>query len=241
MLYHVPDVTTKAQLIEKLDPVGLSHAGLNESSSAAGATDGPAGRPGMFAAHTDARLKRIGYYPEKQEWHQCGEFWIGLNGSGVQPHQLMKRDLLAGHMVELGDGNEWLIPAAIRPDTMQPLLPFSYSGENGEWTKAVKEQFQPFWELALEVLEIITVSAEGSEENQEALQKFTDEYRLNAAVLALSINYRISKYECQILELFDDENLNQIMFSIIDWPTVEDAFKKKEPDDSLSTTPGDKD
>jgi len=226
--------------MERLEAIGLSYSGLNESSAAARATDGPAGRPGIYAAHTDAKLKRIGYYPDKQDWHKCGEFWIGLNGSGVQPRQLMKRDLLSGHMVTLSDGNEWLIPAAIRPDTMQPLLPFSYSGENGEWTKAVKEQFQPFWNLALEVLEIITVSADG-EENQEALQKFTDEYRLNAAVLALSINYRISKYECQILELFDDESLNQIMFSIIDWPTVEDAFKKKGQVDSSSTTPGDKD
>ena len=71
--------------------------------------NGPDGGPGMlFGAR-----ERLGVNKSTQTWVEVkGSYWIGFdNADKPRPDDLMRPKLVSGTPVELGDGNQWIIPS----------------------------------------------------------------------------------------------------------------------------------
>jgi len=245
MIYHVPDVQNKDQLMERLDGLGLSHSGLKESSKVVSANKGPdEGRPGIFAAHTDAK-QRVGYYPDEQTWHKCGEFWIGVNGSGVKPEQLEKRETIEGHLVKLADGNEWHVPCArFFPQILR-------LNEEGDLVSEPEAKFKDFSQRCQKLFEIFTGMTEAEDADDPYGMDTKDWWSF--AIEALAFNYRLGPWEASALGLLRDVDVMptpefmaekwrpSVIDAVFDLPGIRamSAEKKSQLQDDSDTDSGD--
>lgn len=83
-----------------------------------GCTAGPDGEAGSVIMAGESsegedgeRATVCGFYPHRQTWVDCGEFWLGWETENQPgPSDLLRPKPVGGEAVELGDGNEWTVP-----------------------------------------------------------------------------------------------------------------------------------
>jgi len=232
-LYFLPRVALKHDATPAAKRQAVQNAGLGEIfvdvkpediGFAAIDGKGPGDLSGTIVFYTDDREPppRAGYFHLQQTWHHVNDdLWIGIhNDHPPTPADMRRAKVFRGYEMELGDGNEWMIPIIRRPTDLGTTLPQSQYIEGGKLVKTLKAAYKRYWDHSEEV-------ADGFLAGKE----FTNIRAHELAVEALGLNYRFGHNEQKILGLVDSENYIALLSYTIDLPhvnAVSEAQKKTE-------------
>lgn len=242
-LYYFPNRTQGQVKVDQLRQWGLGYA-FEERATPALVMRGPDGQRGIVVA--DPRVVEendLGFWPERQRWekvppglpgHEQGA-WIGCSSTAsMRPQDLLREQPLEGHWVRLADGQRWLVPIARKalPVDGQPMryaiaLPHVAGlDEAGNWTAGnVLAKYAQLWRTA-ELFWNALIGAQVDDEDGSATLEFGD--TLDAATCALAANYRVGKLEVSLLGLLTHQHAVDVLYAVVDWPTVLEWVKKKE-------------
>lgn len=234
---------TEAGLAYALDPGHLVTRNSNK---------GPSGddAPGVIIAD-DRRVSSaiIGFYPDKQQWQKIpgSKAWAGYHREHKPlPADLQRGKMLAGHSLELGDGNMWELPVARAASEeggelrwFKALPTTTIIDDSGNWVEGdCDERYAALWDVATAWWDSMAAAIASAE------QQTADEHQGNyafdfpgvhdGALLTLATNYRIGKAECALLGLLTFELARDIMNVLVDWPTIQEWMKKKLASDSTA-------
>ena len=214
----------RAEILGTLAGV-LDGAGL----STRGANTGPGGNAGTVICAYDKKLtdeqeNRVGYYPAKQVWFDCGGHWCGwYTDEKMSPATLAKSQRDDGAAVVLGDDQKWLIPQAIYGfGDGEALMPKKLRMVNGVTVLgAVIDEFadydaqaRAFWR------EWVAAIDEGRN------PRYPYDGLVSLVSAGLAVNYRLTAVEAaNVFELFDQRNIWEAAKATIGWPTVEEMLK----------------
>ena len=231
-LYFLPGSKSKPTP-EAIKAAGLTYA-FDRPPEFWGCDHGPDGKPGVVLAVGIAQR----YKPDVQDWSAMhgnnAGVWIGTpKGKTIGPDELLRRDTLPGHQIELGDGHMWVIPIvqAAVPESDNPLvyavnLPQrSTLDEAGHWVPGpVLGRYKPLWDLVMTWRDHYFNTPVDDDKAEDALNDpFTGEDAFanahNAAVDVLAANYRVGPAEVDLLGLLTDRNVIDLMNMTIDIPT----------------------
>jgi hypothetical protein len=169
--------------------------------------------------------RRIGYYPGEQKWTPIGDgslCWIGIDtDSPPTPDDLRRRKEHGSYRLELGDGNTYAIPVVRRPHGGTELPTDMYLDATGALCEPIKPAYEVYWESAAEVCEWYFGDFDSS---GRKVREFHSARALQLAVDVLSLNYRYSMQEQNVLRLIDKENFQTVLMCSIDWPAVRDEM-----------------
>jgi hypothetical protein len=149
-----------------------------------------------------------GFHPEQQTWHAAkpdpnrnlpaGRFHICVDGATPETLARRSKAQLAGFPVELGDGHDWIVPNGMK-------LPFRFAvGEQGETIRLPKRNVERIHERTLWAFKTLEASMRAGVEID------FDESIAYAAEM-LSLNYRVNREICLLLDLFDGSNVGRLM------------------------------
>lgn len=189
-----------------------------------------------------------------------------LNEQPPQPVDLERRQTYAGYSVKDQNETAWSIPIARSPSAVSGSLPVEYEpDDSGVWKSVLKADFQGLWDLSGEVWDYWNppdVICGGCKElaldrgpgavcpncdhqpmpfDPQRVEKFTDQWQLNAVTAILGVNYRIDRWELLALRradcnVLDDKFVGNVLLAVIDFDFVT-VSKKKEPTDSNPVEP----
>lgn len=215
---------------------------LRELSLSEITASGPGGQSGtMLVPLAPGREPpvRLGYKPDFQTWHDEGDFWIGFdNESPPAPAELARKKQITGYRMQLGDGQEWVIPILRRPDDSSELPSAFTLAAAGGVSQAVRPQYRALWEASAEICQWFV---EGTLIDAARLRLHE---LIEWCVRILSVNYRFDRVLQNHLGVIGNEEWASILCYAIDWPTVQaiDSQKKTPPlttpDMPTSTSPG---
>lgn len=185
---------------------------------------GPGGASGIIIAAANPShipSQPIGYFPDRQTWVDVGGTWLGYdNVERPHPEALRREKLTAGHEVILGDGNSWIAPVIRKHDEgrWSCNLPMK-TGLNpaGEYTEAVRADVAWAWDAACELWN--ARYADGG---------ITKGRFLEVVTKLLGLNYRIGPHEVFALDLFDSENMTELVFAFLDVAATESWCEAQE-------------
>jgi len=229
LLYFLPGRDRDVKLADA-QAAGLGYA-FERSLDPCAVARGPDGAAGVIVAEADTAPK-LGMYADEQTWRKVPgtECWVGMfTAAPPKPDELARRELLDGHLVTLGDGQQWLAPMARRiveyegqPVGVTVLPRRRQFDADGRWTRGGPvAKYARLWDVAERWWqEILRATA------NDALQfEFDDEN--DAATVALAANYRIGPAEVDLLGLFDDDSVSAILCALVDRPTMEAWARRK--------------
>lgn len=244
LLYYIPN-QTRGIAPQAVADLGLAYALGGVMWTAADIIqNGPDGGRGVVLAD-DKIVPCVGHFPEQQTWRKIpgSDVWVGMvTTAPPSPADLVRDQVLPGHLVKLADGQEWLVPVArgrreeegdLRWTMNLPTTPTTCD-EDGKWVAGgVSVAYRPLWEIAERFWD---EWYEADTTEQETILDFAN---LNdAALLALATNYRVTITEVVLLGLFDSRCTVEILKAIIDWPVIEAWVKKKADAAGLNTAAG---
>jgi len=229
-LYYVPGERTFNH--ETLAKAGIGYAFGDAGEPRAtvrGVGTGPDGAGGLILARNDVGIDpaTVGYYPEAQTWQVAagGKHWIGIAvGQAPGPGDLEADEMLAGHFVRLGDGNDWLIPVARHFATGGSPPSAITLGPNGELVMEPLQRYVQFSSHGDRVWEDQQVKL-GWIEAAEDRAELTIAEGWEIAIEALALNYRVSPTEVAMLRLLTTPNMPRILEALTDWPAIKAVAK----------------
>ena len=180
-------------------------------------------RSGIYFAYiTTGKLPD--FTADENEWKQIKEsVWVGCNTKDIpSPETLERSNPHRGHKVVLSDGNEWMVPVVRYLEGESPLPSMlQYNNESKKWENSgLRRQYKDIFERACDLWDEF-IKAKNVE---DIIIK--DGYELASDALAL--NYRISRDEISVMQLFDTVSAQDACLAVVDYPTWE-AFIKKNP------------
>jgi hypothetical protein len=256
-LYYIgglEDEVDAAALRARLTSAGLGYAFPDTRIERVGCAMGPDGGRGLVVARSGMGVD-VGYYPlAGQQWHKSVKApaaWVGAaagkrtvaddvvgvgvyaSGLDIGPHDLLRDDAVGGCAVELGDGQQWLVPVvhACLDGQWQPTaLPRrSRLNAQGRWELGdVLPRYEAIDRVAREWLakrsEAITRSAD-AERGGGTVTIEVDDVHVGAVEL-LAANYRIGSVEVAMLGLLDG-CWQRVLDAAIEWEVFAGWVKKK--------------
>jgi hypothetical protein len=208
-----------------IDKFGLSYAisPLDEFTQRQAA--GPDGDGMLLCLGNNA--ERLFFKPDEQVWAKCGNYYVGHYKNELPVESALRRKRqLAGHYVELADGERWLIPIA-RIISGGSALPQSLIlGDNGEILTGEMPQYAGFSAKAQKLWQDFRIENKWD----EGTPQLTAKDRMELAIDALAWNYRIGRIEVNMLHLLTTQNLAELMAVIIDVPTLMEMAQRLESD-----------
>jgi len=214
-----------------LEKVGLSdHVDGNMGTRIVA---GPTGEPGLLICWQGTiDGYSVGFRPDSQTWLPAvpkgdlpaGRYWVGIERNAPPtPAQLQRQAGVDGYRVRLGDGHEWIIPAARYCPQDVRLAP------DGGIKLQVQDKYREFWDGSLRWVELLL----SIEEGQTALQIGPQEW--SYLTLALSINYRITPELASELRLFSTANVLHVVQATIDGQLAALVEQQKKSTETVST------
>lgn len=211
-VYYVPTTTQQKKVLAEAGFPFVADACL----PGAGGT-GPDGQTGSTfclqkGVHADAREPKVGYYPEEQEWRDCGKWWLGWEKDGrPTAADLQLREAPIGHPVELGEHGAFVVPV-VRNWDGNPGIPtkWGYDDERNVVRK-IPEKHRELWEFVSRLYEATF------RENGEVI---LISEALAGTTLALSLNYRLSVDEVFHLEMLGDDEFLACRDAMLDWERI---------------------
>ena len=226
---------------KKAVELGLGYAFETPSIGSVQVDGGPGNKAGViFSASSESKLIR--YKPDLQVWEPYpgkDGLWFGYwKDNRPAPDDLLRRKPKDGHLVELCDGREWLIPVARAVDGTSPL-PRALKNDGTNWLVGdVKEAFKDYFARACQLWDVMFPD-EGEVSGEDRI--ITIAGAADLCVIALSINYRVSVAEVSLLELLDTETYTAVCKAVVDYPALEAMVKKNKIAEPQSSAPGDAD
>lgn len=242
-IYYASGIHEPHPKRDAIERWGLGYA-LGDGVVRRGVMRGPDAMQGVVLARPDCG--DLGYYAERQTWRQippalltadAPAVWVGHSTAHkLTPDDLARPAQLAGHAVELDDGQRWQCPAAIAIDDAElqcdaprksSTLPRrSALGSDGVWRRdAMHDTYRPLWQVATDYWQAFHEAIAGGDDD-DAVQ-FTFNRAHEAAVICLAANYYLGPAECDLLGLLDENTITRILEAAIDWPTYRRWLQKK--------------
>jgi hypothetical protein len=167
------------------------------------------------------------YLPERQTWTKdpLGRYWLGItNGDPPKPTELVRKRPVEGLGTVLGDGQEWVIPNVVRLPTVFDL------DAQAKPIRVPHPRYKAFvdecgWAFQ-SVVDVLLKTAEPEWQRS-----------LDFVVMALGINYRLTKEIAIRLGFLDESVLHTLMAKATDAPRIReliDELKKKAAASTLS-------
>lgn len=241
-LYYVPEVNPGVKLAE-LAKHRLGHAfDVHDAPTfqVAGVVRGPDNGPGAVLAHMELdEACRVGVYPD-QRWRKIprSKAWLCFADPDHPPgsEDLVRRRIIPGHFVQLGDGHPWMAPIAraiVEDGGYANALPQAITcDDEGKWQlDGVMPRYAELWKIAerwwdAQIASEVEVGDNG-EQGAPTLRVTFDFAGVNDAALeALAANYRIGLGEIRALGLFTGIAVREVLNALIDWPTLAELVKK---------------
>lgn len=236
-LYFVPSK-------EHYTPDTLAYAfegkpGIREISA-----KGPSGGSGqlLFDPSWHTHLSKTRHEPERQKWRKIPGtgLWVGMYiEHKPAPSELIRKQPLEGHGVELADDQTWTVPICrqfnVDAEQFHISLPCKMElDDDGNWGRGdVVERYQHLADVADRWFEFFMAQAGG-----QATETVTIDDTAHWCVTVLQANYRIGAAELDLLGALTDETRQEVLGATIDVPTVRDWVKKKQRDEPLNSTLG---
>jgi len=233
--YYMPGERTLYHETLAKAGIGYAFGDAHEPKAIVGGVGtGPDGAGGIILARNDVGIDpaTVGYYPEGQTWQKVagGQHWIGL-ATGAQygglpgPGDLEADEMLAGHFIRLGDGNDWLIPVA-RHFATGGVPPSALTlGPDGQLVLEPLQRYVQFSSHADRVWEDLRVKLGWIKAAKDRAELTVGE-GWEIAIEALALNYRVSQTEVAMLRLVTTPNMPRILEAIVDWPAIEAVAKE---------------
>lgn len=220
---------------DSLPRLGLAHAFERPPESRQVST-GPGGASGVLLAQPPTDLARFVFKADAQTWRRIpghADTWVGRwNDEAIGPTELARRDMLSGHSVKLGDGQQWLVPVARAyiEDSGElrwyNALPAVWDvDDEGNWVRgAVEKRYAALWNDAEQAADAFS---EGVRQMADGKMPFDMGDHRGAAVRALGANYRLGPAEVGMLGLFSDQTAIMVLDALCDGPTRREWAQKK--------------
>jgi hypothetical protein len=223
LVYYVPGLTdARRGAIEERclghifdpEPFPFSYLGAN----------GPDGSNGLLVAAGEG--KGVGKAVHTHEWRKApGErdWWIGVAGE-TPPQALARKEQIAGHEVELGDGRRWIVPVA-RTFGLGTRLPQRLVlGPDGETWEG--EPLERYAKISAKAERIERACLGDLGDDEEPVHVMGE--GATVAVEALALNYRIGPVEASALGLLTEPVVFRVLWAFIDGPTLDAVVKERE-------------
>ena len=226
--YFLPGPRTKPDA-DRLAAAGLAYA-FDGPPCFHGVVRGPEGQEGVCLHNSQDTPK---YVPDAQDWRPIlnspAGAWIGrTKGLEITPADLARPEQLAGYRLLMADGHKWVAPIARaiatdgNPFSWSTALPQRCTRDTaGHWVPGdVVTRYAELWGLAADIFDDFAGQFEDDEDQAE--DETTPEQRysedIEAAVLALSYNYRLAGDEADWLGIFTRQTALDVHRAMIDWP-----------------------
>ena len=231
MLYFIEELHSANQ--ETLKKHGLDRL-LPNNFSTRECGKGPGNKRGIAVG--DPEFGKILYNDANQSWSPRFGFpgtYVGVNCNPVTPAQLARDKQVSGPMVELLDGNKWMVPQLREWREGDAEIPFVYecklptvlkqSPTTGAFVSGpVTPSYRELWEESLAISEDMAKRSKNSRYE-------IDSDRLDRFVAGLlSVNYRVSAAEIGLLGLIDVNLYRDIIWAALDWGTLMELAKNAE-------------
>ena len=215
-LYFIEGIdTVSPQLVEAC---GLSYA-LAPGCSHRMASQGPGESPGAVCSLAS---EHVGYFPDRQTWHDLGErggrrVWFGyVTDSPPGPDDLLRPTAITGEAVTLFDDRVWQIPRAIAFEAggMRLVAPAAVKWTGGKWMRGqVKAAYRRLDEIGRGFWDRFMVPID------DPAQALSGVDCIEWAIEVLGVNYRVGRDEVSALGLLDDqaEKSIEILKAVIDY------------------------
>ena len=205
---------------------------------------GPGGKSGVYVTwqpFRDAQLDPPLDYDPSWNWVPAKgseakklepeRYWFGFNPN-EQPHpvDLRFQEQQPGYLIELRDGNSWVIPAAPRLTSYDVGL--NDKGEVEQWHQP---QHQLFCERASELtrdifsaLDLVDVVRDAGDDDLDRTPVPMDIHGAwEHCCEALGMNYRVTPEMIDHLGLFDSSNMARVLCATIDLPQIQEVRDQK--------------
>ena len=181
---------------------------------------GPDQGNGLLIAPVPQRghgVQPIGVHNERQEWHDCGTHWLGVDTElGIDPLDLLRPGALEGLETRLA-GLIWQVPI-IRRGGNFPTLPETLTRRGGKFERRLRREYEPIWAASGRIFDLAF---------RQSSAQFEEVFDLCCQMLA--VNYRVGPDELSVLEAIDTENFRGVFEAVIDWPTVRQILESVTP------------
>lgn len=178
---------------------------------------------------------RLGYFPERQDWHQIGDsYWLGIDREfPPMPVELARRKTVGGYWMELGDGQMWAIPILRRPDASTEL-PCSFGWDSGgRFQEMVRGEHRQLWEDTGEIVEWFL----SKQINDIQFVKANLPRIVDWCVRILAVNYRFDRALQTHLAPIGSQDWALLLGYAIDWATAQVLDQQKKTAEEPSTEP----
>jgi hypothetical protein len=241
-LYYVPTAQTTAQARTGLADAGVD-ADLFEGLAGNHSAKGPDGAGGFILGPAPGpNVVNL----DSQEWLEVPgkRYWVGCYKSTPPgPADLALDPQIAGHEVELGDGNRWLIPVARKYREYKGTLGWVLAlprtrriNADGNWEEGdVVKRHRPLWHEVMRIEELYERYEDGDE---MAFENVTIDTETKLVAMAIATNYRIGPAEITLLGLIDGAVIQPVIDAVRDMPTLVSLAKKAEASGEESILPG---
>ena len=158
---------------------------------------------------------RCGYFQDRQQWVQCGAFWIGWENL-PSPADVARRRMIYGMPIEMGDGNEWQIPHA-----------YAHDGESALPQRQVFVDGAPAWSVPAEYQQI----EDDGKRVYDSLMGESGSIPRDECVpiihRAIGVNYRIGPNEITALGLIVWPYAIRALMAISDYFAIQAEFDSR--------------
>jgi len=239
-LYYIPGAGAIGP--KQLQAVGLADV-LGCPAETGAIANGPAGAGAIAWASEGPRPEPPGS-ADPMRWVpiRLGEgvpaYWLGIGQRlfAPRPADLARGSMLSGRAVRLGDGNEWMIPAArlYVGEEFVPGVPVRHVlGDDGQAAAEISPRYVPLWAGAVEAwneyMRTVAAAAEGPRAAELAEIPPAAPGRLaELAELAIGHNYRVGHWEALALGLLDSETIPAALRTLADIDGFEAVLRGNE-------------
>lgn len=209
-------------VVPSLAAAGLAELQAGAEHVEAAGPDGGRGYVYAWRKPTDA-CRDHGYFPDRQTWipsKPAGRYYVGLwNDAPPTPAELARPRPLEGSPVGLGDGREWLIPAAARVPRDCVL------DDDGVPAFVVGERCRAFWDESERFFRDLVLA------DVEARKLVIDADWWAYLCRALAMNYRVVPELVSHLRLFDTDTMFAAVMATVDGLRIREAEAQKKTAD----------
>jgi len=179
---------------------------------------------------------------DRQQWRQrpASNLWIGWYVDHQPlPSDLVRKSVLDGKDVQLGDGKHWHVPIARVCHAMPSgqLIPFinlprrmALDPATGKWIDGeVMSPYEPLFRVAQQWWDFLMDSFRRTDAQEGDTIELTKSEAADWCVTALQANYRVSAVEVWLLDLLNDLTRAEILNAVVD---LETWWQRTSPSDS---------